>query len=218
MIRVSFPGFSPTRWQVGEKTGGMGVLRGKFSSIWASFFWGVKNEEFSSWQSWSVQNAVHAWFQNSNKTSKKKKSSWSSSVTGAYKRTAQEKILVTRRDFSANSWLRFGGRPKTSLSIRRFWGKGERWKRKRERGEGFSSPPPPSPIGRPDTQATPKLNLLIQFQYIYDVQCVDLRNRWPIAFYCAMHVVTTERCNLSLVHDKFRFMRKVSGVANSLQG
>ena len=44
-----------------------------------------------------------------------------------------------------------------SLSIRRFWGKGERWKRKRERGEGeklpFSSPPPPSPIGRPDTQA-----------------------------------------------------------------
>ena len=30
-----------------------------------------------------------------------------------------------------------------SLSIRRFWGKGERWKRKRERGEG-----------RPDTQAT----------------------------------------------------------------
>ena len=31
-----------------------------------------------------------------------------------------------------------------SLSIRRFWGKGERWKRKRERG---------SPIGRPDTQA-----------------------------------------------------------------
>ena len=37
-----------------------------------------------------------------------------------------------------------------SLSIRRFWGKGERWKRKRERAEGeklpFSSPPPPSPI------------------------------------------------------------------------
>ena len=36
-----------------------------------------------------------------------------------------------------------------SLSIRRFWGKGEKWKRKRERGEGekpFSSPPPPSPI------------------------------------------------------------------------
>ena len=25
---------------------------------------------------------------------------------------------------------------KTSLSIRRFWGKGEKWKRKRERGEG----------------------------------------------------------------------------------
>ena len=37
-----------------------------------------------------------------------------------------------------------------SLSIRRFWGKGEKWKRKRKRGEGkklpFSSPPPPSPI------------------------------------------------------------------------
>ena len=31
-----------------------------------------------------------------------------------------------------------------SLSIRRFWGKGERWKRKRET----------SPLGRPDTQAT----------------------------------------------------------------
>ena len=30
-----------------------------------------------------------------------------------------------------------------SLSIRRFWGKGERWKRKREKGEG-----------RPDTQAS----------------------------------------------------------------
>ena len=53
-----------------------------------------------------------------------------------------------------------------SLSIRRFWGKGERWKRKKERAEGeklpFSSPPPPSPIsnllspsplGRPGTQA-----------------------------------------------------------------
>ena len=45
-----------------------------------------------------------------------------------------------------------------SLSIRRFWGKGERWKRKKER----ASPPPPSPIsnllspsplGRPGTQA-----------------------------------------------------------------
>ena len=38
-----------------------------------------------------------------------------------------------------------------SLSIRRFWGKGERWKRKRERAEGekrlpFSSLRPPSPI------------------------------------------------------------------------
>ena len=57
--------------------------------------------------------------------------------------------------------------PCCSLSIRRFWGKGERWKRKRERAEGeelpFSSPPPPSPIenllspsplGRSDTQAT----------------------------------------------------------------
>ena len=46
---------------------------------------------------------------------------------------------------------------KYSLSIRRFWGKGERWKRKSERGEGekpFTSPPPPSPIGRPDTQAS----------------------------------------------------------------
>ena len=53
-----------------------------------------------------------------------------------------------------------------SLSIKRFWGKGERWKPKKERAEGeklpFSSPPPPSPIsnllspshlGRPDTQA-----------------------------------------------------------------
>ena len=57
----------------------------------------------------------------------------------------------------------------SSLSIRRFWGKGERWKRKRERAEGeklpFSSPPPPSPIsnllspsplGRPDTQQAKK--------------------------------------------------------------
>ena len=46
---------------------------------------------------------------------------------------------------------------KYSLSIRRFWRKGERWKRKSERGEGekpFTSPPPPSPIGRPDTQAS----------------------------------------------------------------
>ena len=34
---------------------------------------------------------------------------------------------------------------KPSLSIRRFWGKGERWKRKLERGEGEE--------GRPDTQA-----------------------------------------------------------------
>ena len=54
-----------------------------------------------------------------------------------------------------------------SLSIRRFWGKGARWKRKRERAEGekpipFSSPLPPSPtsnllspspLGRSDTQA-----------------------------------------------------------------
>ena len=32
--------------------------------------------------------------------------------------------------------------PIASLSIRRFWGKGERWKRKRER----ASPPPPSPL------------------------------------------------------------------------
>ena len=48
-----------------------------------------------------------------------------------------------------------------SLSIRRFWGKGERWKRKKERA--FSSPPSPSPIsnllspsplGRPGTQAS----------------------------------------------------------------
>ena len=36
---------------------------------------------------------------------------------------------------------------KCSLSIRRFWGKGERWKRKRE---NLLSP---SPLGRPDTQA-----------------------------------------------------------------
>ena len=52
-----------------------------------------------------------------------------------------------------------------SLSIRRFWGKGERWRRKRERGEGekllFSSPPPPSPIGRPYTQATAGVNFLV---------------------------------------------------------
>ena len=33
----------------------------------------------------------------------------------------------------------------SSLSIRRFWGKGERWKRKRER----ASPPPPSKISSP---------------------------------------------------------------------
>ena len=38
-----------------------------------------------------------------------------------------------------------------SQSIRRFWGKGERWKRKRERGEG-----------RPDTQATFFLKLMIR--------------------------------------------------------
>ena len=178
MIRVSFPGFSPTRWQVGEKTGGMGVLRGKFSSIWASFFWGVKNEEFFSWQSWSVKNAIHAWFQNSKKTSKKK------SHHGAVPWRA---LIGERRK-------------------KKFW-----WP------VGIFLL-----IGDSDSVVAPKLNLLIQFQYIYEVQCVDLRNRWPIAFYCAMHVVThpvtTERCNLSLVHDKFRFMRKVSGVANSLQG
>lgn len=158
MIRVSFPGFSPTRWQVGEKTGGMGVLRGKFSSIWASFFWGVKNEEFSSWQSWSVQNAVHG--------------------------AVPWRALISERRKKKFWW------PVGIFLL----------------------------IGDSDSVVAPKLNLLLQFQYIYDVQCVDLRNRWPIAFYCAMHVVTTERCNLSLVHDKFRFMRKVSGVANSLQG
>ena len=40
---------------------------------------------------------------------------------------------------------------KSSLSIRRFWGKGERWKRKRESS--------PSPLGRPDTQARLRENL-----------------------------------------------------------
>ena len=56
-----------------------------------------------------MQNAIHAWFQNSNKTSKKKKvimeqfrDGLNGMAPGAYKRTAQEKILVTRRDFSAN--------------------------------------------------------------------------------------------------------------------
>ena len=53
---------------------------------------------------------------------------------------------------------------KDSLSIRRFWGKGEGWKRKKERAD----PPPPSPIsnllspsplGRPDTQAIQKTPL-----------------------------------------------------------
>ena len=34
----------------------------------------------------------------------------------------------------------------SSLSIRRFWGKGEKWKRKNLLS--------PSPVGRPDTQAT----------------------------------------------------------------
>ena len=38
--------------------------------------------------------------------------------------------------------MRYDHKNSLSLSIRRFWGKGERWKRKRER----ASPPPPSPI------------------------------------------------------------------------
>ena len=55
-------------------------------------------------------------------------------------------------------------RSTSSLSIKRFWGKGERWKRKKERAEGqkpsfLFSPSPisnllsPSHLGRPDTQA-----------------------------------------------------------------
>ena len=36
----------------------------------------------------------------------------------------------------------------SSLSIRRFWGKGEKWKRKRK---NLLSP---NPVGRPDTQAS----------------------------------------------------------------
>ena len=32
--------------------------------------------------------------------------------------------------------LRYFRLPKSSLSIKRFWGKGERWKRKKERAEG----------------------------------------------------------------------------------
>ena len=50
---------------------------------------------------------------------------------------------------------------KFSLIIRRFWGKGERWKQKREK----APPSPiynllsPSPLGRPDTQASTNLKL-----------------------------------------------------------
>ena len=74
--------------------------------------------------------------------------------------------FTSRKSFcrSGSQTLFFGGREATtgnasavrrlavSLSIRRFWGEGERWKRNRERAEGpegekpFSSPPPPSPI------------------------------------------------------------------------
>ena len=66
---------------------------------------------------------------------------------------------LSREFFSMNAERQILVR--SSLSIKRFWGKGERWKRKKERAEG-EKPPPPSPIsnllspshlGRPDTQA-----------------------------------------------------------------
>ena len=60
--------------------------------------------------------------------------------------TGHRNLMPRLLRFMGSSWFA------VSLSIRRFWGKGERWKRNRERAEGpegekpFSSPPPPSPI------------------------------------------------------------------------
>ena len=62
----------------------------------------------------------------------------------AIRRLPSSKVLKNVRTADMNQ---------NSLSIRRFWGKGERWKRKRKRAEGerevsglpFSSPPPPPP-------------------------------------------------------------------------
>lgn len=133
--RVSFPGLVPTLWQVGENTGYMDVLRRKFSIIRASFFWG----DFFSWQSWNVQNAIHAWFQNSSKTSQNK----------VIMEQFRETLINERRE-------------------KKFW-----------QTVGIFLI-----IGDSDSVV---LYIDIQFQYIYDVQCVDLTNRWPIAFYCAMH-------------------------------
>ena len=57
-----------------------------------------------------------------------------------------------------NSRAEYGVASHASLSIWRFWGKGERWKRKRERAEREKLSP--SPLGRPDTQATPTQTFL----------------------------------------------------------
>ena len=75
-------------------------------------------------------------------------------------------LLLSCSEFEPWFLPRFPIERFSSLSIRRFGGKGERWKQKRERAEGeklFFSPPPlspivnllyPSPLGRPDTQAS----------------------------------------------------------------
>ena len=94
MIRVSFPGLIPTLWQVSKNTGCMGILRGKFSIIRASFYWGVKNKELFLDKADVCKMQFMRGFKTVTKQVKKK-SSWSSSETGAYKRTAQEKLWWT---------------------------------------------------------------------------------------------------------------------------
>ena len=47
-----------------------------------------------------------------------------------------EKAQLAFHPLSEDEVLKLVRHSANSLSIRRFWGKGERWKRKRERGEG----------------------------------------------------------------------------------
>ena len=73
--------------------------------------------------------------------------------------TVQKKRSILKGIFDCNSCVYCIGRGKylagfgnfstytSSLSIRRFWGKGGK-------REAKNLPPPPSPLGRPDTQAT----------------------------------------------------------------